>query len=183
MVPQREVFEDQGAAGPDPAEEADEDEGDHAGHHRSGRPKVNVDKADGVNRRHSSPNDTAPGICSVIETDPRGSLHAARHTHGDPPGSDRPTRALAESLGGTAHRLNPPRVPRLPPHPEPGCHFLRLPRAYYGAPPSRRAASPNPCSRLRPGRPTYRVGVALLGQEELAVWANSWSRVSRVTRV
>jgi hypothetical protein len=52
LVPQREVFEDQGAVGPDPAEEADEDEGDHAGHHRSGRPKVNVDEADGVNRRH-----------------------------------------------------------------------------------------------------------------------------------
>ena len=45
-------FSRQGAVGPDPAEEADEDEGDHAGHHRSGRPKVNVDKADGVNRRH-----------------------------------------------------------------------------------------------------------------------------------
>jgi hypothetical protein len=44
LVPQREVFEDQGAVGPDLAEEADEDEGDHAGHHRSGRPKVNVDK-------------------------------------------------------------------------------------------------------------------------------------------
>ena len=52
LVPQREVFEDQGAVGPDPAEEADEDEGDHAGHHRSGRPKVNVDEADGVSRRH-----------------------------------------------------------------------------------------------------------------------------------
>jgi hypothetical protein len=51
-VPQREVFEDQGAVGPDPAEEADEDEGDHAGHHRSGRPKVNVEKVDGVSRRH-----------------------------------------------------------------------------------------------------------------------------------
>jgi hypothetical protein len=52
LVPQREVFEDQGAVGPDPAEEADEDEGDHAGHHRSGRAKVNVDKVDGVSRRH-----------------------------------------------------------------------------------------------------------------------------------
>jgi hypothetical protein len=51
-VPQREVFEDQGAVAPDPAEEADEDEGNHAGHHRSGRPKVNVDKVDGVSRRH-----------------------------------------------------------------------------------------------------------------------------------
>ena len=48
LVPQREVLEDQGAVGPDPAEEADEDEGDHAGHHRSSRLKVNVDKADGV---------------------------------------------------------------------------------------------------------------------------------------
>jgi hypothetical protein len=53
LVPQREVFEDQGAVGSDPAEEADEDEGDHAGHHRSGRPKVNVDKVDRVNRRHT----------------------------------------------------------------------------------------------------------------------------------
>ena len=50
---QREVLEHQGVLGPDPAEEADEDEGDHAGHHRSGRPKVNVDEADGVNRRHT----------------------------------------------------------------------------------------------------------------------------------
>ena len=40
LVPQREVLEHQGALGPDPAEEAGEDEGDHAGHHRSGRPKV-----------------------------------------------------------------------------------------------------------------------------------------------
>jgi hypothetical protein len=55
LVPQREVFEDQGAVGPDPAEEADEDEGDHAGHHRSGRSKVNVDKVDGVSRRHRIP--------------------------------------------------------------------------------------------------------------------------------
>jgi outer membrane receptor protein involved in Fe transport len=36
----------------DAAEKADEDERDHAGHHRSGQPKVNVDEADGVNRRH-----------------------------------------------------------------------------------------------------------------------------------
>jgi hypothetical protein len=27
----------------------------NAGHHRSGRPKVNVDKADRVSRRHSGP--------------------------------------------------------------------------------------------------------------------------------
>ena len=54
MVPQREVFEHQGALGPDPAEEACEDEGDHAGHHRSGRPKVNVVETDGVNGRHNS---------------------------------------------------------------------------------------------------------------------------------
>ena len=40
LVPQREVLEHQGALGPDPAEEAGEDEGDHAGHHRSGRPEV-----------------------------------------------------------------------------------------------------------------------------------------------
>ena len=52
-MPQREVFEDQGAVGLDPAEEVDEDEGNHAGHHRSGRPKANVDKVDGVSRRHS----------------------------------------------------------------------------------------------------------------------------------
>jgi hypothetical protein len=38
----------------DAAEKADEDERDHAGHHRSGQPKVNVDEADGVNRRHTS---------------------------------------------------------------------------------------------------------------------------------
>jgi hypothetical protein len=47
-VSQREVLEHQGALGPDPAEEAGEDEGDHAGHHRSGRPEFNVDEADGV---------------------------------------------------------------------------------------------------------------------------------------
>jgi hypothetical protein len=47
------LLEHQGLAGPEHAEEAGEDEGDHVGHHRSGRPKVNVDKADGVNRRHS----------------------------------------------------------------------------------------------------------------------------------
>jgi hypothetical protein len=40
LVPQREVLEHEGALGPDLAEEADEDEGDHAGHHRSGRPTV-----------------------------------------------------------------------------------------------------------------------------------------------
>jgi hypothetical protein len=33
-------------------DKAGEDEGDHAGHHRSGRLKVNVDKADRLNRRH-----------------------------------------------------------------------------------------------------------------------------------
>jgi hypothetical protein len=51
-MPQREVLEHQGALGPDPADETGEDEGDHGGHHRSGRPKVNVDKVDGVSRRH-----------------------------------------------------------------------------------------------------------------------------------
>jgi putative transposase len=51
-VPQREVFEHQGAAGPEREEEAREDKGHHAGHHRSGRAKVNVDEADGVNGRH-----------------------------------------------------------------------------------------------------------------------------------
>ena len=40
LVPQREVLEHQGALGPDPTEEAGEDEGQHAGHHRSGRPEV-----------------------------------------------------------------------------------------------------------------------------------------------
>ena len=40
LVPQREVLEDQGAAGSEHAKEACEDEGDHAGHHRSGRPTV-----------------------------------------------------------------------------------------------------------------------------------------------
>ena len=39
-----------------------QDEGDHAGHHRSGRPKVNVDEGDGVNRRRrSSPNCVVSG--------------------------------------------------------------------------------------------------------------------------
>ena len=40
LVPQREVLEHQGAAGSQHAEEACDDEGDHAGHHRSGRPKL-----------------------------------------------------------------------------------------------------------------------------------------------
>jgi hypothetical protein len=52
LVPQRQVLTHQGALAPDTTEEAGEDEGDHAGHHRSGRPKVNVDEADGVSRRH-----------------------------------------------------------------------------------------------------------------------------------
>ena len=34
LVPQREVFERQGAAGPEGEEEAREDQGQHAGHHR-----------------------------------------------------------------------------------------------------------------------------------------------------
>jgi hypothetical protein len=55
LVPQCEVLEHEGALGPEHAEEAGEDEGNHAGHHRSDRPKVNADKADGVNRRHSGP--------------------------------------------------------------------------------------------------------------------------------
>jgi hypothetical protein len=42
-----------GRGGCGPRGKADEDEGDHAGHHRSGRPKVNVDKVDGVSRRHT----------------------------------------------------------------------------------------------------------------------------------
>ena len=40
LVPHREVLEHQGAARSEPAEEAGEDEGDHAGHHRSGRPTL-----------------------------------------------------------------------------------------------------------------------------------------------
>ena len=40
LVPQRKVLEHEGALGPDTTEEADEDQGDHAGHHRSGRPTV-----------------------------------------------------------------------------------------------------------------------------------------------
>jgi hypothetical protein len=53
LVTQREVLEHQGALGPDPTKKTCEDEGDHAGHHRSGRPKVNVDETDGVSRRHT----------------------------------------------------------------------------------------------------------------------------------
>ena len=70
LVPQREVLEHQGALGPDPAEEAGEDEGDHAGHHRSGRPKVNVDETDGVSRRHT----ISAASCARISptTTPRG---------------------------------------------------------------------------------------------------------------
>ena len=40
LVPQREVLEHQGAAGSEHAEEACEDESDHAGHHRSDQPTV-----------------------------------------------------------------------------------------------------------------------------------------------
>src|SRR5947199_30553 len=64
LVPQREVFEHQGALGPDPAEEAREDDGDHAGHHRSGRPKVNSDETDGVSRRHRWTVELSPGSTS-----------------------------------------------------------------------------------------------------------------------
>src|SRR5262249_311289 len=52
LVAQREVLEHQGAAGPDPTEEAGEDEGDHGGHHPSGQPKVQCWRGGGVNRRH-----------------------------------------------------------------------------------------------------------------------------------
>ena len=54
LMTQREVLERQGAAGPKSEEEAREDQGDHAGHHRS-RPgrKFNADEADGVSRRDS----------------------------------------------------------------------------------------------------------------------------------
>ena len=40
LVPPRKVLEHEGALGPDTTEEACEDQGDHAGHHRSGRPTV-----------------------------------------------------------------------------------------------------------------------------------------------
>jgi hypothetical protein len=40
LVPQREVLEHEGALGPDTTEEACQDQGDHAGHHRPGRPTV-----------------------------------------------------------------------------------------------------------------------------------------------
>jgi hypothetical protein len=48
LVPQRELLEHQGPAAPEHEEEACKDEAEHAGHHRSGRPKVNVDVADGI---------------------------------------------------------------------------------------------------------------------------------------
>ena len=40
LMAQREVLEHQGVLGPDPAEEAGEDEGEHGGHHPSGRPEL-----------------------------------------------------------------------------------------------------------------------------------------------
>ena len=40
LAPQREVLEHEGAAGSQHAEEACDDEGGHAGHHRSNRPTV-----------------------------------------------------------------------------------------------------------------------------------------------
>ena len=40
LMPQRVVLEHQGALGPDPAEEAGEDEGEHGGHHPAGRAEV-----------------------------------------------------------------------------------------------------------------------------------------------
>jgi hypothetical protein len=40
LVPQRQIFEHQDAAGSEHAEEAGEDEGNHAGHHRSGGPEL-----------------------------------------------------------------------------------------------------------------------------------------------
>jgi hypothetical protein len=36
LMAQREVLEHQGVLGPDPAEKAGEDEGEHGGHHPSG---------------------------------------------------------------------------------------------------------------------------------------------------
>jgi hypothetical protein len=40
LMPQRDVLEHQGAVGPDPTEEAGEDEGEHGGHHPAGRAEV-----------------------------------------------------------------------------------------------------------------------------------------------
>ena len=40
LMAQREVLEHQGVLGPDPAEEVGDDEGEHGGHHPSGRPEV-----------------------------------------------------------------------------------------------------------------------------------------------
>jgi hypothetical protein len=40
LMLQREVLEHQGALGPKSEEEAREDQGQHAGHHRSGRPEL-----------------------------------------------------------------------------------------------------------------------------------------------
>ena len=40
LMAQREVLEHQGLLGPDPAEEAGEDEGEHGGHHPAGRAEV-----------------------------------------------------------------------------------------------------------------------------------------------
>ena len=54
LVPQREVLEHEGLAGPEHAEEGREDEDDHAGIIDQVGRQFNVDEADGVNRGHST---------------------------------------------------------------------------------------------------------------------------------
>jgi hypothetical protein len=58
LVAQRQIFEHQGAAGSEHAEEGCEDEGDHAGIINQVGRQFNVDEADGVNRRHTPNNRT-----------------------------------------------------------------------------------------------------------------------------
>jgi hypothetical protein len=57
-------------AGPEHAEEAGEDEGNHAGHHRSDRPKVNADKADGVSGRHRTATTQVRPVDGYVVDDP-----------------------------------------------------------------------------------------------------------------
>jgi hypothetical protein len=60
LLAQREVLEHQGMLGPDPAEEAGEDEGSMGAIIHRARWNFNVDEADGVSRRDSVP-ESAPG--------------------------------------------------------------------------------------------------------------------------
>ena len=104
MVPQREVLEHQGPAAPEHAEEAGEDEGNHAGHHRSDRPKVNADKADGANRRHSH---------AAVGHGPEMSLCGLKAARRDPgPGQGPPPPSPLSSGAGRAASL---RLDALPP--------------------------------------------------------------------